>query len=138
MDTKFVLDNWVHDYIQFQENYDSNFIETYSDEDWKPVWDFQERLFSDSELFWQSILKVLEETNSEKVLSLLACGPLEDLIELHGDIYIARIEELATKNDKFKQLLELIWQSGDSEVWHRIMQLRTTPDFFKENGADVD
>ena len=61
--------------------------------------------FDDPETCWKGILGVLSRNPSQKVISILAAGPLEDLIESHGPKYIDRIEEEARRNQSLSIFL---------------------------------
>jgi len=65
---------------------------------------------------WRAILEVLSKQPPESVLGLLAAGPLEDLIHLHGTRFVDRIELLARQKPAFRELLRGVWQSGDPAV----------------------
>ena len=73
---------------------------------------------------WQAILAVLDRTSSEKVLSTLGAGPLEDLIHEHGPEFIGNIEFEARENPPFKELLARVWESSTPEVWARVQKAR--------------
>lgn len=76
------------------------------------------------ELCWQAILQILHRRPGDKVLGLLAAGPLEDLIDSHGPAYIDRIEAEAGGNPEFRRLLAGVWESSTAEVWHRVLRAR--------------
>ncbi|MEO8242953.1 MAG: DUF6869 domain-containing protein [bacterium] len=44
--------------------------------------------------------------------SVVAAGPLEDLIALHGGAVIDRIEALARQSDRYRYLLSGVWAQG--------------------------
>ena len=81
----------------------------------------------DSELDWDlpreephqcldAILIILKKISSEpdnRLLSILAAGPLEELLHENGEAVVDRIEEYARKDPFFKKLLNGVW---DSEV----------------------
>jgi hypothetical protein len=73
---------------------------------------------------WEVILAVLSMRPSDEVISVLAAGPLEDLIESEGDVFIERIETEARKNPAFRQLLGGVWRSGTPEIWARVEKAR--------------
>ena len=84
--------------------------------------------FSDSlslEVIWLIILAVLRIHPSDHVLSVLAAGPLEDLVGVSGETFIDRIEIEARRNPNFKHLLGGVWKGGASpEVWSRVEKAR--------------
>ena len=96
-----------------------------------PIWWSIDRFMelktsSQAEDAWAAILEVLGRTPSDKVMGVLAAGPLEDLIEKWGPAYIERIESEARKNPAFRNLLGGVWRSSTPEVWARIEAARGT------------
>ena len=73
---------------------------------------------------WAAILEVLSRNPPDKVLGVLAAGPLEDLIDDHGPEYIGHIETEARRNASFRQLLGGVWKSSTPEVWARVQKAR--------------
>ncbi len=71
-----------------------------------------------------TILVVLSLNPPDKVIAVLAAGPLEDLIAYHGPEVIDEIERVSRQNPKFKHLLGGVWGSGNSEVWERVTACR--------------
>lgn len=73
------------------------------------------------EVAWQAILQALDQPRMEPYLGTLAAGPLEDLLALHGDQIIERVEETAKANPRFAWLLGGIWRHTISDpVWSRV------------------
>ena len=81
-------------------------------------------LRGDPELVWQFVLSVIGKTDNEQLLSLVAAGPLEDLVEGHGPRFIERIEMLARSNQRFREMLHGVWRSSTPEIWARIESAR--------------
>jgi len=74
---------------------------------------------------WSFIKHTYQQDISKKVISILAAGPLEELLSGAGELYIDVIEELARKDPKFNYLLGGVWQSGTpAVVWMRILKAR--------------
>jgi hypothetical protein len=71
-----------------------------------------------------AILAVLKLNPSDKVIAVLAAGPLEDLIADHGPEVIDKIEKIARQNLKFKHLLGGAWESGKPGAWERVTACR--------------
>lgn len=70
---------------------------------------------------WQFILVVLARASDNRIMEVLAAGPLEDLIVYHGDAVIARVEEEAKRNRIFARLLGGVWKNRMSDsVWARV------------------
>lgn len=88
-------------------------------------------LYSDSDSLWLFILAVCKRELSDTVKGRLAAGPIEDLIGKHGEDYIDRIEELASRNECFKDALGGVWQTDRSKkgkrIWKRIEAIRGEP-----------
>ena len=78
----------------------------------------------DPEDVWQIILKVLSQSPSDKVIEVLAAGPLEDLINDYGARFIDRIENEARRNPAFRHLLGGVWESSAPDVWSRVEKAR--------------
>ena len=72
---------------------------------------------------WSFILRVHERDSGERVAAYLAAGPVEDLMSQFGESYIERVEDLANKDVRFKQMLCGVWQSMMSdELWVRFQR----------------
>ena len=75
----------------------------------------------DPEHAWSAILAALEDPRMEASLGVLAAGPLEDLLSMHGERFIDRVETTARSNPKFAWLLGGVWQHTMAEdVWSRV------------------
>jgi hypothetical protein len=96
------------------------------DSDWwaiEKVMDWS--LERESENLWQFVLAVYRRNVTDKVLAVLAAGPLEDLLAYDGANYIDRVEELAGKDAKFNWLLGGVWRNSmTDEVWDRVQAAR--------------
>lgn len=74
---------------------------------------------------WLFILATYDRNISDRVISVLAAGPLEDLLVKHGPLFIERVEQLARQDEKFNSLLGGVWQNTMSEeVWTRVQAAR--------------
>lgn len=113
------IEAWARAYIEARESYDP---ESGEDLPWA-IERFMD-LDSDPEDAWKVILRVLDCSPSEQVLSMLAASELEDLIEDHGMQFIERIESEARASAAFKQLLCGVWPSGSKETWARVEAAR--------------
>lgn len=71
---------------------------------------------------WRAILQVVARQPPERVVGMLAAGPLEDLIQCWGPQFIERIEQAAWRSADFRALLGGVWESGVPEVWARIQR----------------
>ena len=73
------------------------------------------------EELWNFVLRTYKRDLSQDVISILAAGPLEDILAKKGEEYIGRTELLAANDEKFKYLLGGVWQNSMSdEVWARV------------------
>jgi hypothetical protein len=74
---------------------------------------------------WSAILQILECPLTDHQISLLAAGPLEDLLVLHGAKFIDRIECEALQSPRFNELLGGVWQNRIShDIWDRVQKVR--------------
>ena len=80
------------------------------------------------DLAFALVLSTLAATQREEVLDNLAAGPLEDLIRVHGERFIERIEVQAHKDRRFRNLLGGVWKVGSADVWSRIEKLQHEED----------
>jgi hypothetical protein len=77
------------------------------------------------ELAWQAILEAIEQPRMEPYLGTLAAGPLEDLLSLHGNYFIQRVEAMAKSNPRFASVLGGVWQhTMTAEVWSKVQAVR--------------
>lgn len=69
----------------------------------------------------QVVVAILEKDSSDLIVSNVAAGPLENLIEWHGLLLISEIERISSSNKMFKRALGMVWpQGGSEEVWGKI------------------
>ena len=119
------IDAWAEAYVAAQS--DPNLLA--NDEKSPLWWAIEKGMFyegeTDPEDFWAFILTVLEKSPGEYVLSLLAAGPLEELISNAGEQFIERIENQARRSAAFRHLLGGVWRHGASvEIWRRVEAAR--------------
>ena len=120
------FDKWVAAYILFESDPDN-------DRDDHPLFwaveKFMELIHMDeaSEEYFEAILEVLRRNPGDKVLAVLAAGPLEDLINHHGPQYIDRIEAESKTNPQFRRLLGGVWEGSTPEIWARVERVRGEP-----------
>ena len=73
------------------------------------------------ELAWQAICEALGQQRMANHLPVLAAGPREDLLSLHGKQFIDRVESEAKRNPRFAWLLGGVWKHEMSEqIWNRV------------------
>ena len=93
---------------------------------------------SDAQECWRTILRLLERTSDPEVLSALAAGPLQLLIEHAGTAYVDQIECAAWSSPAFRQLLTFIWDCAADDVWARVDAIRSVARTrAKAHGASV-
>lgn len=80
------------------------------------------RDLQEAEEAWTTLLQVLMRRPTERVLSLLAAGPLEDLIQYWGPNFIERIERAAWESTDFRALLNGVWESSTPDIWARVQK----------------
>jgi hypothetical protein len=81
-------------------------------------------LEGEGDRLWLFVLEAYKRDLPEKVIAVLAAGPLEDLPKRGAD-FIDRIEELARKDPKFNHLLGGVWRNTmTDEVWQRVPIIR--------------
>lgn len=79
----------------------------------------------DPEAAWSFVLCTLADSRSDDVLSILAAGPMEDLLAKHGDRVIERVEFEAHRNPRFAMLLGGVWKNViDDAIWKRVTAAR--------------
>jgi hypothetical protein len=77
------------------------------------------------EIAWLAILRILQQDLTDEQRSILAAGPLETLVGMHGSQFIERIELEAKQNPRFNRLLGGVWKNQSSaEIWERIKKAR--------------
>ena len=80
---------------------------------------------SDGDFLWGFIQSTYRRDLPDKVVAVLAAGPLEGLLAKRGTEFIDRVEELARKDPKFNHLLGGVWRNTmPDEVWQRVQSIR--------------
>lgn len=68
--------------------------------------------------------EVLMRTEDEKIISIVAAGLLEDLLNRYPEQFLPEIERRARQNGAFRACLRNVWPSGIPEkVWKQITVL---------------
>ena len=113
MDTESLAQEWV----AAQEADDGSIKENH----WSVDYVIDLHIDGKSEELWSFIKCAYTKDISDKVVSVLAAGPLEDLLNGYGEKYIDEIEALSRRDPAFRYLLGGVWQSSISdEVWGRV------------------
>lgn len=77
------------------------------------------------EIAWPAILQILTNELTEDQIAVLAAGPLEDLLGVHGLQFIDRIEREAEQNSRFNHLLGGVWKNQmTQDIWERVQKAR--------------
>lgn len=73
---------------------------------------------------WQCILATVADSRALPFLGILAAGPMEDLLGIHGDAFIERVEHHALQNPTFAWTLGGVWQCQMTDgIWTRVQQV---------------
>jgi hypothetical protein len=73
------------------------------------------------EILWTMILATHSRDQSIRPKQVLSAGPLENLLALHGEEFIDRVESEAHRDPSFARLLGGVWKNRMSdEVWRRV------------------
>jgi len=76
------------------------------------------------EVAWDAITEIRRLDGSDRLLSNLAAGPLEDFLVYHGEAYINLIEDACKSDDQLRKLLGATWQNEmPDSLWSRIRAL---------------
>jgi hypothetical protein len=82
----------------------------------------------DPVLCLESIIKVLgriDGSTPNRLLSVLAAGPLEDLLAENGHVVVEQVEVLAGRSPEFRLLLNGVWDSAiKPEVLSKLAKYR--------------
>lgn len=74
------------------------------------------------------VLNRIEGSTSNQLLSVLAAGPLEDLLNYNGDTVVVEIDILARKSPEFRLLLNGVWDSDiKPSIIARLAKYRGNP-----------
>ena len=77
------------------------------------------------EIAWPAIVQIVGRELTVDQTAVLAAGPLEDLLAVHGAQFIERVELEAARNPRFNHLLGGVWQNQmASEIWERVQKAR--------------
>ena len=83
---------------------------------------FSEICANEPESAWEAIITITQRETDDDILGVLAAWPLEDLLSLHGEDFIERVETEAQRDPRFRRVLEGVWQDRMSDdVWKRVL-----------------
>ena len=83
------------------------------------------------DLAWEAIRLVVSQAAGnqyhDKLVEVLAAGPVEDLLRLHGPAVIDRVETEGRRSPAFNNVLGGVWSpSIKPEVWARVERIRNS------------
>jgi len=59
------------------------------------------------------------------VLESLGAGPLEDLLNHHGESVIKKVIEYSKENDSFKSVISYVWKNKiNNNIWESLSSLK--------------
>lgn len=71
--------------------------------------------------------QILAKDHSDPIMEVLAAGPLENVLVMHGTIVLNEVTRLATSSAAFRELLGGVWNAGiDPKVWEQVETLRSS------------
>ena len=83
--------------------------------------DLYELEYNDPETLWELILAIHARDQSSWIQGPLSAGPVENLLAMHGDKFIGRVETEARRDAAFAHLLGGAWKNTMSDdVWQRL------------------
>lgn len=85
------------------------------DEAYNFVMDLDDLVRSDPDRAWSLILGLIDQAPTQLILAIVAAGPLEDLLVLHGTAVIERVEIQARQTPKFRKCLRAVWGENRME-----------------------
>jgi hypothetical protein len=80
---------------------------------------------ADPEAAWQAVLRIMQHELSEEQISLLAAGPIEDLLCWHGAQFMDRTEAEAQRSPAFANVLGGVWRRDmPAAIWRWVEAAR--------------
>jgi uncharacterized protein DUF6869 len=91
--------------------------------------DLDDAVHESPDLAWQAIKLVVGQikarAHEDRLVEVLAAGPVEDLLRLHGPAVIDRVENEARRDPAFNNVLGGVWSTTiDPDVWERVEHIR--------------
>jgi hypothetical protein len=94
----------VADWIRYQVDGGKS-----SDPQFNPWEDLHELVRSNPEVAWEVTLALVAASPDDRILAMVAAGPLEDLLTETDDAFIDRAEIQARRDAKFRRCLTGVW-----------------------------
>jgi Family of unknown function (DUF6869) len=92
--------------------------------DWPFLW-VVENCQQDPAAGWVLLRVLLEASESDEDLAVVAAGPLEEMLIAQGAAVIDELEAEASRSPRFRRLLSGVWRSTIEEnVWQRVQAAR--------------
>lgn len=86
---------------------------------------FHDIEYHQPEILWAMILAIHSRDQSTHIQQVLSAGPVENLLALHGEEFIDRVESEAQRDPSFAKLLGSVWKNRMSdEVGQRVQAVR--------------
>jgi hypothetical protein len=83
--------------------------------------DLYELEYHEPETLWLLILEIHRRDKSVAVQQVLSAGPIENLLALHGENFIERVEAEAQKDPTFAKVLGGVWKNRMKDaIWDRL------------------
>lgn len=80
---------------------------------------------NDPELAWRFVEVAYQSDLSDKELTFVAAGALEDLLSVHGERFFERLETAVRREARARFMVAGVWQGGMSNtLWNRIVEMR--------------
>jgi hypothetical protein len=77
--------------------------------------------YHEPETLWLLILEIHRRDKSVAVQQVLSAGPIENLLAIHGESFIERVEAEARKDPAFAKVLGGVWKNRMSDaIWARL------------------
>jgi hypothetical protein len=82
----------------------------------------EEIIWTNPDHAWLITLALIAEAPNEMCLAYVAAGPLEDLLDRHGQVVIDRVELQARRDSKFRLALSNVWGQSNAtgDVFGRV------------------
>ena len=77
--------------------------------------------YQEPETLWLLILEIHRKDKSAAVQQVLSAGPIENLLAIHGESFIERVEVEARQDPAFAKVLGGVWNNRINDtIWTRM------------------
>ena len=94
------MDDWIRYYAEKKKDSDPLFA---------ACEEVDELVRLEPEHGWTVILELIAAAPDDRILAMVAAGPLEDLLKKWSDQFIDRVETQARQDPKFRRCLTGVW-----------------------------